>query len=140
MPKPPIRIPDAELAVLEVLWGDGARTIREIADVLYPGGATSHYATVQKLLERLERRECVGRRREGRAHIFSARVARKEFIRDRLREAANRFCGGRVAPLLTHLVEAGDLTATELRELRELVDRLGGEDGGNEEAAKGGAS
>ena len=47
-------VPDAELAVLKALWDQGEATIREIADRLYPGGETSHYATVQKLLDRLE--------------------------------------------------------------------------------------
>ena len=47
-------LPDAELAVLQTLWERGPCTIRQLADTLYPSGTDTHYATVQKLLERLE--------------------------------------------------------------------------------------
>ena len=63
---PRVDVPDAELAVLKVLWERDSATIRELTDVLYPEGDTAHYATVQKLLVRLQGRGCVDRRRKGR--------------------------------------------------------------------------
>ena len=52
-------ITEAELAVLEVVWERDVCTIRQIADVLYPKGGFSAYTTVQKLLERLEKKKFV---------------------------------------------------------------------------------
>ncbi|UCE03015.1 MAG: BlaI/MecI/CopY family transcriptional regulator, partial [Candidatus Latescibacterota bacterium] len=72
--KKPVSLPDAELAVLKVLWSRRSATIREITEVLYPNGATSDYATVQKLLDRLQARRCVSRRREGRANVYEAAI------------------------------------------------------------------
>ena len=63
MARTPQDITDAELAVLQVLWEQGPATIRRITELLYPQGGTSHYATVQKLLERLETKACVRRDR-----------------------------------------------------------------------------
>jgi len=117
-------VPDAELAVLKVLWDRGRATIREITDVLYPDGAAAHYATVQKLLERLGDRQLVVRNADGRAHIFSAKVERDELIRHRLRDAADKLCEGSMTPLLTQLVKGRKLDAEELDELRRLVDEL----------------
>jgi BlaI family transcriptional regulator, penicillinase repressor len=117
-------VPDAELAVLKVLWDRGGSTIREITDVLYPDGGASYYATVQKLLERLGDREFVARNADGRAHVFSAKVQREDLIRHRLRDAADRLCEGSMTPLLTQLVKGGKLDAAELGELRRLVDEL----------------
>ena len=119
-----ILVPDAELSVLKVLWERGPAPIREIAEILYPGGETSHYATVQKLLDRLQGRGCVARRREGRINVYSASVERADLIRERLREAADKLCEGSLAPLLTHLVDPGRLTAEEIQTLRDLIDRL----------------
>lgn len=116
------RVPDAELAVLKVLWERDGATIREIAEAVYPGAGPSEHATVQKLLERLERRQCAARRREGRRNVWTAAVAREELIRDRLREAAEKLCEGSLTPLLTELVHAGALDAEELAELRRLID------------------
>src|SRR5436305_578523 len=65
MTRTPRDVPEAELAVLELLWRDGPATRRQVADVLYPGGGPSQYATVQKLLERLQQKGSVGRRGGG---------------------------------------------------------------------------
>ena len=56
MARTPQDITDAELAVLQVLWHAGATTIRQLTDTLYPQGGSAHYAAVQKLLERLEKK------------------------------------------------------------------------------------
>lgn len=117
-------VPDAELAVLKVLWERDSATIRELTDLLYPGGDTSAYATVQKLLERLEARRCVRRRRDGRLNVFAATVSREDLIDRRLQDAADKLCEGSLTPLLTQLVDARRLSAGDVRALRELVDRL----------------
>src|SRR5689334_16715955 len=95
-------IPDSELAVLEVLWVNGPATIRQLTDALYPSGTVAHYATVQKLLERLEAKGCVERDRSGWAHVFAATIDRDALILRRLQATADRLCGGSLAPLLTN--------------------------------------
>ncbi len=117
-------VTDAELAVLEGLWNAGPATIRQLTDVLYPGGSTAHYATVQKLLERLETKQCVRRRRQAAAHLFEAAIDKEELIGRRLEEMAARLCGGSLTPLLTHLVRGQRLSAGDLKELRALIDQL----------------
>jgi predicted transcriptional regulator len=117
-------VTDAELLVLRALWQDGPSTIRALADRLYPGGGASEYATVQKLLERLEAKDHVSRKAEGRQHVFRARVRREDLLARRLREAAAQLSDGSLTPVITHLVGAARLSREELRDLRRLVDRL----------------
>ena len=69
-------LPDAELAVLQQLWEKGPATIRSLTDALYPKSTDAYYATVQKLLERLESKGCVRRDRSSWAHVFEAAVDR----------------------------------------------------------------
>jgi predicted transcriptional regulator len=113
---------EAELAVLQVLWDRGEATRRDIADVLYPGGGPAHYTTVQKLLERLERKGYVRRTDGAAVRTFVALVSRDELIRQRLLDVA-KLCGGSLTPLLMNLVRTRPLTPAELDELRELVRR-----------------
>ena len=115
-------VTDAELAILQVLWDQGAETIRQLADILYPQGTDVHYATVQKLLERLEAKGHVRRDRSTHAHTIAAVTSREELVGHRLRAMAEKLCGGMMAPLLTHLVKAEALTADERRELRALIE------------------
>jgi predicted transcriptional regulator len=124
MARRPQDVTDAELDVLRGLWDDGPATIRTLADRLYPGGGTSEYATVQKLLERLEDKGHASHTAEGRQNVYSARVQRDDLVARRLRDTAEQLCDGSLTPLLTHLVSAGRLSRDELLELRRLVDRL----------------
>ena len=50
MAREPQDVTEAELALMQVLWDRGTSSTRQIADVLYPGGSASEYATAQKLL------------------------------------------------------------------------------------------
>jgi predicted transcriptional regulator len=120
----PQDITDAELAVLQVLWQQGPATIRRITEVLYPAGGSSHYATVQKLLERLEAKACVSRDRGGAVHVFAAAVDRDALIGRRLQSLAEKLCGGSWTPLLTHLLQARRLSAADRQALRALIDEL----------------
>ena len=117
-------VTDAELAVLRHLWEHGTSTRRQIADALYPGGGPAHYTTVQKLLERLAAKGFVTSELAGGVRVFAPAVGRDALLRRRLRDVADKLCGGAVAPLLMTLVEGGGLTDAELGELRDLVRRL----------------
>ena len=124
MARTPQDITDAELSVLQVLWDGGPATIRQLTDALYDDSTAGKYATVQKLLERLEEARCVTRDRSGAAHTFRAVVGRDELIGRRLRDVAAKLCGGSLTPLLTHLVRTRRLSARERQELRALIDEL----------------
>jgi BlaI family transcriptional regulator, penicillinase repressor len=117
-------VTEAELALLQALWDDGAATIRQLVERVYRQSGASVYATVQKLLDRLEEKGFVRRQRGGLVHVFEAKVAREELIGRRLRAVADALCGGSLTPLLTHLVEKQRLSEEERRELRALIDRL----------------
>jgi predicted transcriptional regulator len=125
MVQTPKDVTDAELAVLHTLWELGASTTRQLADVLYPQGTASQSATVLKLLERLEAKECVKRRRKRGANVFEAVVQRNELIERRLQSVAESLCEGSRTSLLMYLVNPEKLTREERDTLRQLVDDLG---------------
>jgi BlaI family penicillinase repressor len=124
MARSPQDITDKELEVMQFLWEQGPATIRQLTAILYPEGGVAHYATVQKLLERLEGKACVTRQRSGPVHIYSAALVRDELIGRRLQAMAEKLCGGSLTPLLTHLVQAQRLSSAERQELRSLIDDL----------------
>jgi BlaI family transcriptional regulator, penicillinase repressor len=117
-------VTDAELALLQSLWDDGSATIRQLVDRVYQQTGASVYATVQKLLDRLESKGFVERDRATQVHVFRAAIDRDELIGRRLRAVADSLCGGSLSPLLTHLVEGQGLSDKERRELRALVEKL----------------
>jgi BlaI family penicillinase repressor len=122
MGRPAQDITESELGVLRVLWDRGAATIRQLTDVLYPRGEAAQYATVQKLLDRMETKGYVRRDRTLYVHVFTAIFDRDELIGRRLRSLAELLCEGSLTPLLTHLAKAKDLTDEDRIALRSIFD------------------
>ncbi|MEX2114986.1 MAG: BlaI/MecI/CopY family transcriptional regulator [Pirellulales bacterium] len=120
-----VRLTDAEFAVLEPLWRSGPQTIRQLTAALYPQQSVSDYATVQKLLERLEAKRCVRRDRSQPAHVFRATIERDALIDGQLQEIADRLCDGSLVPVLNQLVRRTRLSAQDRERLRKLLDEGG---------------
>ena len=110
-------VTETELAILQVLWERGEATLRQIADVLCPGGGEAYYATVQKLLWRMEGKGFVRRDGGPRSLLFTATVGRDELITRRLQGLADQLCGGAMTPLVMNLVRTQSLSAAEVDEL-----------------------
>jgi BlaI family penicillinase repressor len=115
-------ITDAEWAVLQLLWRRGPSTVRQLTDVLYPRGGASEFATVHRLLERLEAKGHVRREREGGVFVFRPARGRDDVVGQQLEVLLDKLCGGSLQPLLSNLVRTRRLTADELRDLLALVE------------------
>jgi predicted transcriptional regulator len=114
----------AELEVLKVLWERPPATVREVNAALRRQGRHQAYTTVQTLLQRLEAKGFVRADRGGPAHVYRAAVSRDDLVSRRLDELADTLCDGTASPLVLALVEGGRLTPDDVRQLRELLDRL----------------
>lgn len=123
MSERPPDVTQFELAVLDVLWGSAAATIRQITEQIYDEYSPSLHATVQKLLERLEAKGYVTRDRSSFAHQFSAAVEKEELIGRQLESLAEKLTGGSLTPLLLTLAGRTRLTPAERRQLRQLIDK-----------------
>jgi predicted transcriptional regulator len=115
--RPSADVTDTELAILQVLWDQGETTRRRITDVLYPGGGDAHYATVQNLLGRLERKGFVRSTRDGNVLSFAATVEKDELIRRRVQGLADKLCDGSIVPLVMTLMRSQRLSADEVEQL-----------------------
>ncbi len=124
MPRKPQDVTDAELAILQFLWDRGQATVRNITEELYPTGTGSDMATVQKLLKRLEAKECVSLDRSVWPRVYQATTDRSQLVGRRLQSTADELCDGALTPLLTHLVEGRRLGRKDRAALRNLLDEL----------------
>lgn len=123
MVRKPQDVTDAELTILKSLWESAPATIRQLADTLYDG-TESDYATVKKLLARLESKGFVKRNRDSTAHAFEPTLSHEALVGKRLQVLADNLCDGSRTPLLMHLLRTDKLSDSERRELRALVDEL----------------
>jgi BlaI family transcriptional regulator, penicillinase repressor len=121
-------VTEAELGVLQVLWNHGSRTIREVAAILDAPNQDVYYATVKKLLERLDAKGFVRREPKGIAYLYAASVDRDELIGQRLRVLSERLCDGSVTPLLTQLAQHERLNKKQQAALTALINELAAAD------------
>jgi BlaI family transcriptional regulator, penicillinase repressor len=115
-------VTEKELELLQILWERGPSPIRPLTEALYGASSPVSYATVQKLLERLETKGCVSRDRSAMTHIFRPRFTREVYIGGRLRAMADKLCGGSLTPVLTHLLQTEPLSAGDRKALRRLLN------------------
>jgi predicted transcriptional regulator len=106
-----------ELELLQMLWREESVTILQAQQAL---GLPIGYTTVQTRLNRLVKKR-VAKKSTGRPAKYSAAVSADEVQCGDLDVLVDRVSGGRVTPLVAHLLDRHDLTAEELMELKELV-------------------
>jgi predicted transcriptional regulator len=110
------RVTKAELQLLEQMWKLGPTSVREIQESL-PETRRPAYTTVQTMIYRLEVKKAVRRiKKVGNALIFEAVFTRKAVYHRLIRDLLDIF-GGSATPVVSHLIETGELNLAEIREI-----------------------
>ena len=106
-----------ELKIMEALWTKGASSVREIQEH-FPAKRRPAYTTVQTIVYRLEAKNALKRTKKiGNAHIFEAVISRTAAQRRLIDDVLGLF-GGRAQPLMSHLIESGQLTLEDIEQAR----------------------
>jgi BlaI family transcriptional regulator, penicillinase repressor len=116
------RLAKLELKIMEILWAQGERSIREIQEA-FPEKDRPAYTTVQTTVYRLETKKALRRvKKVGNFHIFAAVVSRAAAQRKLIDDLLALF-GGRTQPVMAHLVESGQLTLEDIKEAAKALRR-----------------
>ena len=126
MPQP--RLSKLELQIMEALWTHGPSSVREVQE-RFPEAKRPAYTTVQTMIYRLEAKKALRRTKKvSNAHIFEAVVSRN-LAQRRLVDEFLALFGGRMQPVMAHLVETGKLTLSDVQDaeklLREIASKRG---------------
>jgi BlaI family penicillinase repressor len=124
MVRKPATVTDTELAILEVLWDKQPCTVRDIVEALYTERSRALHATVKSLLERLEAKGFISCDKSEFAHTFSARLSRKDYVRQELEKLAESHFGGALAPLLLTLVPEMKLRRKDREAIVKLIESI----------------
>ena len=105
---------------MEALWSHGASSVREVLES-FPEQDRPAFTTVQTMIYRLESKKAVRRAKKiGNALIFEAVISREAAHRRLVDDLLGLF-GGRIRPLMSHLIEAGQLTLEDVEEARKML-------------------
>ena len=118
-----IKLTKFEMEIMEVVWSLGPASVREVQEQL-PEHKRPAYTTVQTIIYRLEEKGAVRRvKKIGNAHIFEPVITRKAAHRRLIEDLLNMF-GGSPRLLMAQLVETGQLTLDDIKELESTLASL----------------
>lgn len=102
-PGPPRDIPPPlELACLKALWALGEANVRDVREALTENRNLA-YTTVMTVLDRLERRGGVSRRKVGRSFLYSPLLSRDALRRLAIKDLVDSFFDGSEDKLMAYL-------------------------------------
>jgi BlaI family transcriptional regulator, penicillinase repressor len=117
------RLSKLELRIMEALWARRHASIREIQES-FPEKRRPAYTTIQTTVYRLEVKGAVRRvKKVGNFHIFEPAFSR-EVAQRKLVDDFMALFGGRIQPVMAHLIESGKLTAADIKEAEKTLRKL----------------
>ena len=116
----------SELEIARIVWKLGSATVREVLEQL-PKKRNLDFKTVQTYVRRLESKGYFKTKKEGRSKVYLAKVRADRVVREVVDDFMDRLFDGEAIPLLQHLINDRGLSDDEIRKLREMLNRLEGE-------------
>jgi predicted transcriptional regulator len=120
-PAPPPLPTDAEIAILAVLWRQGASTVREVHEAL---GKDSGYTSTLKLMQLMFEKGLVTRNERFRSHVYEARAPKEQTQRQIAGDLLKRAFEGSAKSLVLGALAARPASGKDLAEIRNLLDEL----------------
>jgi BlaI family transcriptional regulator, penicillinase repressor len=111
---------EAELRIMNVLWGKGSGTVQQVLDSITET-PTLAYNSVLTTIRVLERKGYLEHLKDGRAHVYTPLVGRTEATRSEIRHLVSRFFRNSHEQLVLNLLEDQGIGQEEIRRLREML-------------------
>ena len=123
MPKPEkSTLTKLELQIMQAIWRLGPSNVSAVQEALAQDLA---YTTVQTMLNILERKGKLKRRREGRAFIYSATVSEAKASTHAIRDLVDRMFGGSSEDLVMSLIKNRQIDPKKIAELSRRLEAEG---------------
>lgn len=113
----------AELEILQVLWFLGeakVQAVNEQLSELKPVG----YTTTLKTMQIMEQKGLLGRRKDGKSHIYFPQIAQADTQSSMLEKLLQSAFGGSKSQLVMQLLGNKKVSKKELNEIKTFLDSL----------------
>ena len=124
MPTPEGKLTPAQHEIMELVWdaGEAGLTVTEIWELIAARREVIR-STVLNLVDRLEKRRWLKRRKRKGGYRYSAAMARDETARSLAAEFVDDFFAGSASELVMSLMGSKRLKKDDIQQLRDLLDR-----------------
>lgn len=130
MSKLQIKPTESELEILQILWTRGSSTVREV-NMLLGKYKNVGYTTTLKFMQIMTEKGLLVREKESRTHIYSTKVNREETQNLLLNRFLDNTFSGSASKLIMQALGQHKASPEELKEIKELIDKLENSNGDN---------
>jgi len=116
---------EKELEILQELWVNGPSTVRHINEVLAVKTGIG-YTTTLKLMQIMFEKGLLSRSKEGKTHIYTTLVTKKQTQGQMLDKLMNTVFNGSAMNLVMQALGNQQSSKAELDEIRAYLDKLEG--------------
>lgn len=114
------RLGDLQLRIMKVLWEAGPLTVAEVQERL--SGDPLAYTTVATMLRKMEDRQLVAHRQEGRRFVYEPLASQEAVSQSMAGDLLDRLFAGSLSEAVSHLLETRDVSADELDRLEQVIE------------------
>lgn len=114
---------ELELMILKILWDAAPLPVRDIRQALARIGRDIAHTSVITTLNTMVGKRYLKRKQEGKAYLFSPRLARRDVCQKMLADVVERVFDGSASAVMLSLFDRTDIDPAELKELRRQIDR-----------------
>ena len=114
------RLGDLQLKIMKLLWERREATVAEVHQFVTLERELA-YTTVATMLRKMEARNLVAHREEGRSFVYRATVASDAITRGMADHLIERLFEGSLADMVSHLLTTREVSREELSKLEKLI-------------------
>jgi len=111
---------EAELRIMNVLWGKGSGTVQQVLDSITEKPPLA-YNSVLTTIRVLEKKGYLKHLKDGRAFVYTPLVGQKEATRSEIRHLVSRFFKNSHEQLVLNLLEDQGIGPGEIGHLRQML-------------------
>ena len=120
-----IKPTESELEILQILWEAGPSTVRDVNERLSAEKETLvGYTTTLKLMQIMYEKGILDRDASAKTHIYTAVLSENQARQTMLDKMIDTVFKGSAADLVMHALSNKPSSGEELRQIRELLNRL----------------
>lgn len=114
---------DSELEILQILWKNGASTVKSVNEILNEKKEVG-YTTTLKLMQIMNEKGLVQRNEDERSHIYSAVINQNDIQKVLLDKLLETAFSGSAANLVMQALGNSNTSKDDLKKIREYLNKI----------------
>ena len=116
------KLTPVEWEIMGAIWKlGGSPSIRDVLELAFPNGEKA-YTTVQTVMNILEKKGLLKRKKHGLVNFYKPIKNRDQMINSEMSQLVSRMFSGSIPAVANYLINSGDLSLKEIEKIKKLLN------------------